>query len=130
VAFDLSEVYVAQAEVKLGARFPESYRRAMMEANGGEVATEEDDWQLYPILDSSDQKRLSRSCNDIVAETKNSAEWRGFPEQAVAIAANGSGDLLVLLKSGEEFDPAVYVWSHETGQLTKVKNDFSELDRL
>lgn len=129
MAFDLSESYVAQAEVKLGARLPESYRRAMMEANGGEVATDEEDWQLYPILDSSDKRRLSRSCNDIVTETKSAAEWDGFPVRAVAIAANGSGDLLVFLRSCEEFEPAVFIWSHETGELIKVANEFSELDR-
>jgi len=130
MAFDLSEEYLVQAEAKLGARLPASYRRAMMEENGGEVTTEDEDWQLYPILDSSDKKRLSRSCNDIIAETKNAANGAGFPEQAVAIAANGAGDLLVFLKSGEEFDPEVYVWSHETGEVSKVRNDFSDLDRL
>lgn len=130
MAFDLKEKFVLQAEELLGARLPDSYRQAMMEANGGEVATEDEDWQLHPILDMSEKKRFSRSCNNIVLETKNCAEWHGFPERAVAIATNGSGDRLVFLKSGVKFEPTVYIWSHETGELIKVINDFSELDRL
>ena len=130
VPFDLNEEYVVQTEAKLGAKFPQSYRLAMMAANGGEVATEDEDWVLYPILDSSDKKRLSRTCNDIVAETASCLDWPQFPSQAVAIANNGSGDRLVFLKKGEGFEPAVYLWSHETGQLAKIADDFADLERL
>lgn len=128
--FDLNEECVVQAEAKLEAVLPESYRRAMMLANGGEVATEEEDWYLYPILDGSDKKRFARTCNDIVAETKSCADWRGFPVQAVAIANNGSGDQLVFLRAGDRFASTVYIWSHETGKLTKVADDFAGLERL
>jgi hypothetical protein len=130
VPFDLSEEYVVQAEAKLGAALPESYRRAMMAENGGEISTEEDDWEQYPILDSSDKKRMSRSINDIISETKSCIGWNGFPENAVAIANNGFGDQMVFLKTGKQFEPTVYFWSHETGELTRLANDFSELNRL
>lgn len=128
--FDLNEEYIVQAEAKLGATLPQSYRSAMMAANGGEVATEEEDWSLYPILDSSDKKRLSRTCNDIVAETRSCAGWHRFPPQAVAIANNGFGDQLVFRRAGDSFEPAVYLWSHETGELAKVADDFADLERL
>jgi hypothetical protein len=130
VPFDLNENYVVQAEEKLSARLPESYRCAMIVANGGEVATEEDDWRLYPILDSSDKKRLARTCNDIVAKTRACADWLGFPAQSAAIGGNGSGDQLVLIRNGDKFEPAVYVWSHETSDIRKAADDFSDLERL
>ena len=41
-----------------------------MGSNGGEVAAYNDVWSLHPILDNSDRKRLSRSCNDILRETR------------------------------------------------------------
>jgi hypothetical protein len=128
--FDLNEEYVVQTEAKLGAVLPASYRRAMMVANGGEVATEDEDWFLYPILDSFDKKRIARTYNDIVSETTSYASWPQFPANAVAIADNGSGDQLVFLRAGNRFEPAVYIWAHETGDLNKVAEDFAELQRL
>ena len=128
--FDLDEKFVIEAEGKLGARLPESYRKAMMNENGGEVSTEEDEWDLYPIMDSSEKKRLARTCNDICYETKSNSDWNGFPDNAVAIAYNGYGDQLVFLSDGGSFNSEVYFWSHETGELTLVAKDFTELERL
>ncbi|MGE5651527.1 MAG: SMI1/KNR4 family protein [Bacillota bacterium] len=128
--FDLKEDFVVQTEAKLGAQLPDSYRRAMMAANGGEVSTEDDDWYLYPILDDSDKKRLTRTCNDVVSETASCSKWRRFPTQALAIANNGSGDRLVILRDGNEYAPTIYVWFHETGELERVADDFAELARL
>lgn len=125
--FDLAESNVVIAEQKLGARLPESYRRSMMRENGGQLEAEDDDWQQYPIADTSDRKRLSRTASHIIGETERCRSWRGFPDGALAIAGNGCGDQLVLLRQGESFAPAVYVWSHETGQLEKLADDFSEL---
>jgi SMI1 / KNR4 family (SUKH-1) len=88
--FNLAERFVCAAEEKLGAALPHSYRQAMMASNGGEVAAYDDVWNLYPILDSSDRKRLSRSCNDIYHETCWMRDWPGWPENAVAIADNGT----------------------------------------
>jgi hypothetical protein len=34
------------------------------------------------------------------------------------------------MRQGSTFDSAVYVWSHETGALAKVANDFSNLKAL
>ena len=127
--FDLAEEFIRAAEAKLGRRLPESYRLAMKERNGGTVFAVDTDWQLHPILDTSDRKRLSRTSNDVIRETGNMQDWRGWPENALAIAADGSGDSLAFLQSDDVFDPAVYVWSHETGEITLVVEDFSELER-
>ena len=128
--FDIAESFVLEAEREIGAAFPSSYRSSMLAANGGEVEMEADSWALYPIADTSDRKRLSRSANHILKETSLCRSWPGFPENALAIASNGSGDQLVFLKNGSVFEPAVYVWSHETAALTKVANEFSAIRAL
>ncbi len=128
--FDLDEKYIIQTEEKLGARLPESYRTAMMADNGGEISTDEDDWEQYPMLDTSDKKRLSRTGNDILKETASCKGFGRFPENAVAIADNGFGDQMVFLKNGNVYGAEVYFWSHETGELDKLADDFSELNRL
>ena len=128
--FTLDDKFLLSAEEKLGAKLPDSYRQAMMAANGGEVASGLDDWYLYPIMDSTDRKRLARTCNDVVAESMRLAEWERFPRQALAIANNGEGDQLLFLRSGDRYGPAVYCWSHESGELTKVAEDFAQLERL
>jgi hypothetical protein len=130
MAFDLQEKYLTETESKLGATLPASYREAMMKENGGEISTDEDEWEQYPILDSSDPKRLSRTCNDIISETKSCYGWNGFPAHALAIANNGFGDQLVFLKNGDSYDQTVYFWSHENGEITKIADDFGQLNRI
>ena len=127
--FDLGEPFIIAAESRLGARLPAAYRSAMLRSNGGELVVEDDDWMLYPIADTSDRKRLSRSANHIIKETQACRQWRAFPDDALAIATNGAGDQLVFLKRGAEFEATVYLWSHESGSLERVADDFSELDR-
>ena len=126
--FNLDESYVVAAERALGARLPESYRQAMQVANGGEIEAADDYWQLHPIEDTSERRRLSRAANHIVKETNICKGWRGFPQEAVAVANNGTGDALVFLGSNGQFEAAVYAWSHETHSLCKVANDFSEFN--
>jgi hypothetical protein len=123
--FDLAEPFLLAAERELGARLPKSYRLAMLRENGGEIETDDDSWQQYPIADTSDRKRLSRSANHILTETESCRGWARFPENAVAIAGNGAGDQLVLLRQNEAFTPEVYAWLHESGELEKVADDFS-----
>lgn len=128
--FDLQESFVLAAEESLGARLPESYRSAMLRSNGGELEAQEDQWVQYPIADTSDRKRVSRSANHILKETAECRRWSHFPRNAVAFAGNGSGDHLVFIGSGSAYEPAVYFWSHETGSLEKVADDFAELEAL
>lgn len=123
--FDLAEPFLLAAERELGARLPTSYRLAMLRENGGEIETDDDGWQQYPIADTSDRKRLSRSANHILKETESCRGWARFPDNAVAIAGNGAGDQLVLLRLNEAFAPEVYAWLHESGELEKVADDFS-----
>ena len=128
--FDVAETFVLSAERELGSPLPASYREAMLRENGGERETESGDWELYPIADTSDRKRLSRTANHIIKETQSCRGWPRFPEGALAIAGNGSGDQLVFLREGASFTPTVYVWSHETGAIAKVADDFANLKAL
>lgn len=125
--FDLAESFMVAAEKALGAAFPDSYRRAMARSNGGEVEALQDSWQLHPIADTSDRKRLARTVNHVVRETLAMLEWPGFPRNAVAIATNGTGDQLVLLREGENLRETIYYWSHETGAIESVASNFAEL---
>jgi hypothetical protein len=51
--FPLSESELQKTELKLGLRFPDAFRRAMVAMNGGEVLTDEDQWDIYPFFDTS-----------------------------------------------------------------------------
>jgi len=125
--FDLAEQFIIAAENVLGAALPVEYKVAMQLSNGGEVEIDGDDWNLHPIADTSDRKRLSRTANHILAESQVCQGWQGFPENALAIASNGAGDQLFFLKNGAAFDATVYAWSHETGELKAVADSFKKL---
>lgn len=72
--FPVDIKYVNEAERKLGVKFPPAFVVRMVKENGGEVVTPLDVWQLHPFLDSSDRKRLARTCNDIARETAQAKE--------------------------------------------------------
>ena len=121
--FPLDEIYVREAEERLGVRFPDAYRTRMMESNGGTVKAIGDHWNLYPIYDKSSRKRIKRTCNDVVEETGSAKRWGRIPAGAITIGHNGSGDLLLFLPGTDDLsllDSAVWFWDHETGQIQKV----------
>jgi hypothetical protein len=128
--FPLDHRYVQQAQEKLGRTLPLGYVARMCRNNGGEVEVGSDVFNLYSILDSTDRKRLARTCNDIVRETASAAQWPRFPEGAVAIGDNGTGDKLLFLPDPEaaRYADAVYWWDHETGDLQLVADAFEELN--
>jgi hypothetical protein len=128
--FPVDEKFVVKTEDKLGVRFPASFRNKMMENNGGEVQTPPDAWNLYPFFDTSDKKRIKRTSNDIVRETNKAREWPNFPEGAIAIGSNGSGDQLIFIKKTNnhlELNKSVFWWDHETGNINKIADDFKEI---
>lgn len=130
MAFDLAEAQLQLTEQALACRLPSDYREAMKQANGGEAETAEDEWELYPIKDTTDKKRLSRSCHHILHETAVCQQYGNFPTDALAIAHNGFGDQMVLLKAHGQYQDTVYLWRHETGELQQLAERFSEIDRL
>ena len=104
-----------------------------MFANGGAVRTRIDHFELFPFLDASDRNRIQRTCGSIDRETITArTAWYGFPPDAVAIGANGDGDLVVLIPMPEHRDTlqhSVYWWDHETGEVEQVANDFGDLPK-
>ncbi len=127
--FPVDIKFVNETERKLGVKFPPAFVIRMVNNNGGEISTPMDSWELHPFFDSSDRKRLARTCNDIVRETARAKEWEGFPESAIAIGSNGCGDRMVLLPqpdAPELLGHGVYWWDHETGELHKLADDFDE----
>jgi len=128
--FPLDPKYIQETEDELGLLFPEKFKNKMGNENGGEIITDEDEWQLYPFFDKSDNKRISRTCNHIGLETKQAKEWDNFPPNAIAIATNGCGDHLVLLPldtDNKKLSEEIYFWFHETGEITKIAESIDEL---
>jgi hypothetical protein len=125
--FALTEVQLSKSEEVIGARFPSAYRERIKRLNGGAVLAAADVWQVIPIRDTTDRKRLSRSANHVILETRAFSNWRYWHENAYAIAENGSGDALVIFRKGPGFEPEVFVWRHEDGAIELVAKSFSDI---
>ena len=127
--FPLEERYIVEAEQVLGASLPADYRSMMMQENGGCVAFGRELWWLHPIFDTTDKKRIKRTCNHIILETRNRLDYGGFPENAVEIAGNGGGDAILFLHEDGECLETVFEFNHETHAIRKTKwtaKDLSE----
>jgi len=130
VPFPVELELVRRTEANLGVTFPGSFVERMLTENGGEVTIEQEAWSLNPFFDASDGVRIKRTSNDIVRETASARAWPGFPPLGISIASNGMGDHLVFLPDPRRqsvLQAVVFMWSHETGELDKVADDFAEL---
>lgn len=128
--FPIDIKYIENTEKELGLIFPDCFKTKMRRENGGTVTTREDDWQLFPFFDEADKKRMSRTSNHIVLETKEARNWDNFPVNGIAIASNGSADFLLLLPTMEndkQLGASVFYWSHETGEVKQVAKSIEEL---
>ena len=128
MAFPVEEKFIEKAEKELGVRFPDSFREKMIKMNGEGVEVATDCFTLHPFYDTSDKKRIKRTCNSIVHETKTARQNYGLPTNLVVIGDNGGGDVLVYkIKDDCSIDPKVYWLDHETKELVFAANDFGEL---
>ncbi len=128
--FPLDKKFIDETEKELGVTFPKKFVQKMLNDNGGEVSTDNDDWTLYPFFDKTDKKRISRTCNHIGLETKKAKEWTTFPGSGIAIGTNGTGDQLILLvdtTNDKILCEDIYIWKHETGDIVKVADSITEL---
>lgn len=129
--FPVEEKYVAEAERKLGVRFPKAFCERLRRRNGGEVAVGNEVWIVHPVFDSSDRRRMGCTANHILRETEVARECPDFPANAVVVAENGSGDRLVFLpdpRGQAVLGSTVYHWEHDGGRLEPVAQDFAELE--
>jgi hypothetical protein len=130
MAFPVDEKYIAEAERELDVKFPPIFLEKMKSQNGGEIETEDDTYTLYPFFDKTDVKRIKRTANHIILETKNAKEWDNFPSTGIAIGDNSFGDKLVLLPTADDpskLSDQIYIWLHETGETTAIANNVNEL---
>lgn len=127
--FPVDPMFIERAEKQLGRALPEALINRLRSENGGEVEAAGDTWQLHPVFDDSDRKRIARTANHVLRETEVARCWSGFPAEALVIGSNGSGDHLVLIPEGHRFRDTVYWWDHETGALNLVANTFADLQR-
>jgi hypothetical protein len=128
--FPVELKYIKESEVELGIEFPKSFIHKMEKENGGEFSTEEDDWILYPFFDKFDNKRISRTCNHIVLETRQLREIEDFPNYGIAIAENGCGDNLILLpleSDKTKLKDKIYIWLHVSGEIIEIADSINEL---
>ncbi|UQB69986.1 SMI1/KNR4 family protein [Epilithonimonas zeae] len=131
--FPIDLKYIEETEKELGLTFPDSFKNKMRKENGGALSTKEDDWQLFPFFDQADQKRISRTSNHIVLETKLARNWGNFPVDGIAIASNGSADYLILLTTKENdklLDDKIFSWLHETGEVKEIAKSIEEITSI
>jgi len=127
--FPIDVKYIIETESELKVKFPAKFKSQMIKSNGGELVTDDFDFELYPFFDKSDRKRISRTCNHIALETKNAREWNGFPQNGIAIGADGYGNQLILTHSGNGIlTDEIHFWNHETGEIEKIADSITELD--
>ncbi len=129
--FPVEAKHIESAEGELGAKFPESFRDKMLKLNGGRVEVGEDYFELHPFYDTSDKKRVKRTCNSIVHETKMARAHYRLPDDLVVIGNNGGGDVLVYkIESNGVMANPVYWLNHETDELVFAASEFSELREI
>ncbi len=131
--FPVESKYIQAAEQALGIQLPPRFKAKLSAENGGEILLEPDNedssFTLLPVFDTSDKKRLRRTCNHIAKETASAREsWYGFPAQAVLIGDNQCGDFLLLLpESPQQLGEAIFLWSSDGGELEQVANSIDDL---
>jgi hypothetical protein len=132
VPFPVEYKYIDETQQKLKVRFPLDYVARMKRENGGVIYVDDEAWFLFPIFDTTDDKRLKRTCNDVCHETKEMFSFDvGFPMSAVAIANNGAGDVLFFMpdeREPERLLDKVFCFRLRGGEVVDIEATFSELD--
>ena len=118
--FPVEVSLIHEAERQLGRTLPMDLRVRLHRENGGGIRAVGDVWQLFPVFDPSDRKRITRTANHIVRETRWARECAGFPADAIAIADNGGGDFLIVQPGSDD----IQFWDHETGETEPVEVDW------
>lgn len=129
MAFPVDNKYIEETETDLKVKFPDRFKQRMIKNNGGELVTDEFEFELFPFFDKSNKKRISRTCNHIGLETKNAKEWAGFPENTIAIASDGFGNYMILQHEGDGIlKEDILFWNHETGECVRIGEDITEFE--
>ncbi|WP_430535266.1 SMI1/KNR4 family protein [Listeria rocourtiae] len=111
---------VVKLERELGAQFSSQYRELVQLVN----ATEFGEWLFFPVKDS---QNLRKTYDDVARNTKLARE-NGLSDRFVAIADDGTGDLLCLrIGDSKQILEEIYLWSHESGKCEQMYSNLVEL---
>ncbi|MBC1457731.1 SMI1/KNR4 family protein [Listeria newyorkensis] len=114
---------LVKLEQELGIRFSSEYRELVQLVNAPEFG----EWLFYPVKDA---RNLKKTFDDVARNTKLARE-NGLSNAFIAIAEDGTGDLLCLrIGNSGELLREVYVWLHETGECEQTYRDLGEMIRL
>lgn len=113
----VEEQYVVAAEQHLGVTFPGSYRAWLLACNGGEVEVDGEWWDLHPVADASDPRRIGPTWDHVCRQTDLARLLGGFPAAAISIGEDGSGDRLVLMRPEPEMPLQLGIWQHASGEV-------------
>ena len=130
MAFPIDEKQIRHLEESLGSPLPESYKSFMLPNNGGEIELADLDWELHPIRDTTDRKRIARTTSHVLVENQSYAEWDNAAPDTLSIGDDGCGNRIVLQKLDGKYQDEIFVWDHETGELTKLADSISEATRF
>ncbi|MGC1495347.1 MAG: SMI1/KNR4 family protein, partial [Sulfitobacter sp.] len=100
---------------------PKDYCEMMALENGGRINLGREQWWLHPIFDMTDKKRIKRTCNHVLLETRNRAEYGGFPGNGLEIAGSGGGDALLFLFEDGQCADDVFEFDHDAHVVRKTK---------
>lgn len=127
--FPIDEEHICILESELGAQLPVCYREFMKADNGGTIKLAEEWWELHPIQDTSDRKRISRTSSHVLVENQSYRQWSNAAPHTLSIGEDGGGNRLVLKKSGNTFQPEIYFWHHETGKPIMIASSLADAVR-
>lgn len=124
--FPVKSIYIEELEHRLGLEFPVIYKEKMMKENGGKIKTAGHTWQLFPFFDESDIHTMIHTCDHIGITTLHARKWAHFPQGAVVIGSNASGDMLILLPekhSPSRLAESLYAWNRQRGEVVELAKD-------
>ena len=107
---------ISDEEKRIGSKIPDIIKSMLLWDNGGAQfetsRTNDDIWHLYAVKDSRSRKHIVRSANYIERETRSARKWYEFPQDGIALGANGCGDYLIMHVGSTD----LFVWRHENGE--------------
>lgn len=113
--------FIENTEKELSVKFPPNYRDKMKKDNGGELSSRHCEWwELFHFFDTTNRKTITKTCINIIRETKSAKKWYGLPENAIAIGTDRFGNYLFFLPKKDDPDvleDVVYAWWPSMGKV-------------
>ena len=117
------EACIREAERQLGLRFSEELAAVYRVSNGLELPG---GWELYPVFDPASPRKTA---NHLVYENTR-GRWETMAAELVAVAGNGTGNQLVLVRTEDRLGSEIFVWDHERRRVKRWTKDLAAVLRL